>query len=326
MERRRFLVLLGSAAAFPPTAAAQQSLQPRVGVLSIGELAGRPQLLASFRVGLGAEGFVHGRNVTVEAPRVGLTAAQLPKLAEELVQTRVAAIMAYGAPAALAAMRATSTTPIVFATATEPVESGLVKSINRPDGNVTGNTYIATELAGKRLELLRELVPSVKRVAILLNPNNPNIFASLRRDLTVATRSLKLEAQEFSASTLGEVDAAFAALVSWRADVLFVAPDAFFSSQRAQLVKLASDYRIPTSYSQHEFVEAGGLMRYGAHTADGFRQAGVYVGRILKGAKPSELPVLLPTRFELAINLKTAKALGIDVPPTLLAIADEVIE
>jgi putative tryptophan/tyrosine transport system substrate-binding protein len=284
----------------------------------------RQHWLAAFRKGLGAEGFVEGRNATIEY-RSADGPNTLPGLATELVRRRVAVIFASGPPAALAAKRATQTIPIVFLSGGDPVQLGLVSSFHQPVGNVTGFYFLATGLVAKRLALLHELLPAGTRVAVLVNPTNATAEPTMR-DAAAAGRTLNLDIQAFNASTVGEIDAAFAALSSWRAKALFVGPDPLFNTEREQLVTLAARYALPASYFQRDHVEAGGLMSYGPDYADSYHQAGAYVGRLLKGARPADLPVQQPTKFELLINLKTAKTLGLEVPPTLLARADEVIE
>jgi ABC-type uncharacterized transport system substrate-binding protein len=326
LRRREFITLLASAAVTWPLATrAQQRAMPVIGFLGPA-LDTRQHWLAAFRRGLGAEDFVEGQNVTIEYRSTETGTQGLPELAAELVRRQVAVIFASGPPAALAAKRATQTIPIVFVSGGDPMEMGLVSSFHRPDGNVTGFYFLATELVAKRLALLHELLPGAKRIAVLVNPTNAATAEPTVRDVIVAGRALNLDIQVFKASTSREIDSAFAAFSNWRADALFVGPDPLFNTERAQLVTLAARHALPTSYFQRDHVEANGLMSYGPDYADFYRQAGVYVGRLLKGAKPADLPVQQPTKFELAINLKTARVLGLDVPPTLLARADEVIE
>jgi ABC-type uncharacterized transport system substrate-binding protein len=253
-------------------------------------------------------------------------AERLPELAADLVRRQVAVIFASGPPAVLAAKRATQMIPIVFLSGGDPVQMGLVSSFHQPGGNVTGFYFLATGLVAKRLALLHELLPAGTRVAVLVNPTNAATAEPAMRDAAAAGQTLNLDIQAFNASTVGEIDAAFAALSSWRAKALFVGPDPLFNTAREQLVTLAARYALPASYFQRDHVEAGGLMSYGPDFADSYHQAGAYVGRLLKGARPADLPVQQPTKFELVINLKTAKALGLEVPPMLLARADEVIE
>ena len=325
MRRREFITLLGGvAAAWPLTVRAQQPALV-VGVLGPA-LDTRQHWLAAFRRGLSTEGFVEGQNVTIEYRSADGGAAELPELAAELVRRQVAVIFASGPPAALAAKRSTQTIPIVFVSGGDPMQMGLVSSFHRPDGNVTGFYFLATELVPKRLALLHELLPGARRVAVLVNPTNAATAEPTMRDAAAAGRALGLELQVFNASTSGEIDATFDAFASWRPEALFVGPDPLFNTERAQLVTLAARYALPVSYFQRDHVEARGLMSYGPDFAASYRQAGSYVGRLLMGARPADLPVQQPTKYELVINLKTAKALGLEVPPTLLARADEVIE
>jgi putative ABC transport system substrate-binding protein len=325
MRRREFVMLVGGAAAWPPAARAQQPTIPVIGFLGPA-LDTRQHWLAAFRKGLVAEGFVEGQNVTIEYRSADSGAEGLPELAADLVRRQVALIFASGPPAALAAKRAKLTIPIVFVSGGDPLQMGLVSSFHRPGGNVTGFYFLASELVAKRLALLHELLPRAKRVAVLVNPTNAATAEPTVRDVIVAGRALNLDIQVFKASTSREIDSAFAAFSNWRADALFVGPDPLFNTERAQLVTLAARHTLPASYFQRDHVEANGLMSYGPDYADSYRQAGAYVGRLLKGARPADLPVQQPTKFELAINLKTARALGLDVPATVLARADEVIE
>lgn len=326
MKRRAFIAGIAGATAYPPAARAQQPAKPVIGYLSIPAINVRPNLVAAFRKGLGAAGFVAGNNVTIEYSTADGKVERLPELAADLVRRRVAVLVAVASPAALAAKRATQSIPIVFTSAADPVQVGLVQSLNRPGGNITGVYFLTTELVAKRLALMHEMAPWIARVAVLVNPTNAATAEPTMRDVAIVCRALGLGMQVFYASTRAEIDAAFAALVSWRPDALFVGPDAIFNFQRVQLVTLAAHHALPASYPLREFPEDGGLMSYGPDVADSFRQAGLYVGRILKGDKPSDLPVVQPTRYELVINLKTAKALKIEVPPMLLSGADEVIE
>ena len=326
IERRKFLATLGGAAAgWPLTARAQQRAMPVVGFLGPA-LGTREHWLAAFRTGLAAEGFVEGQDVMIEYRSADGAAEGLPELAADLVRRQVAVIAASGPPAALAAKRATQTIPIVFVSGGDPVQMGLVSSFHRPAGNVTGFYFLTTELVAKRLALLSELLPGSKRVAMLVNPANAATTEPTMRDVAVAGRALRLDIQAFNASTSGEIDAAFAAFSSWRPEVLFVGPDPLFNTERAKLVALAARHALPASYFQRDYVEAGGLMSYGPDYADFFHQAGVYVARILKGARAADLPVQQPTKFELVINLKTARALGIEVPNSIQLLADELIE
>jgi len=327
MRRRQFIYLLGSAAAVWPLAArAQQAALPVVGFVypSVPELSAG--IVAAFRKGLNETGFVEGRNVTIEF-RFGYNdIAQLPKLAADLVDRRVAVIATPGStPSALAAKAATTTIPIVFGIGPDPVEIGLVASLNRPGGNVTGISSMNAELGAKRLGFLHELLPSAVRFAVLVNPNNRNA-EPLTRDAQATTSAIGRQIEIFSASSAREIDAAFVNLLQKRADALLVSPDPLFDSRRVQLVTLATHHRLPTIYSFRENVEIGGLASYGSSAAERDRQVGIYAGRILKGEKPADLPVLRAAKFEFVINLQTARVLGLDVSPTLLALADEVIE
>jgi putative tryptophan/tyrosine transport system substrate-binding protein len=327
MRRRQFISLLGSAAAAWPLAArAQQAALPVVGFVypSVPELSAG--IVAAFRKGLNETGFVEGRNVTIEF-RFGYNdIAQLPKLAADLVDRRVAVIATPGStPSALAAKPATATIPIVFGIGPDPVEIGLVASLNRPGGNITGITSMNAELGAKRLGLLHELLPSAVRFAVLVNPNNRNA-EPLTRDAQATASAIGREIEIFAASSAREIDAAFMSLLQKRADALLVSPDPLFDSRRVQLVTLATHHRLPTIYSFRENVEIGGLMSYGSSATERDRQVGIYVGRILKGEKPADLPVIRADKFEFVINLQTARVLGLDVSPTLLALADEVIE
>jgi putative ABC transport system substrate-binding protein len=279
----------------------------------------------AFRQGLKEAGHVEGENVAVEYRWADGQYDQLPAQAADLVRRQVAAIAAFAPPAALAAKAATATIPIVFAAPGDPVRLGLVASLARPGGNLTGINFFVGELVAKRLGLLRELVPAATRFAVLINPTSPAASATVR-DVEVAAHALGLQIQVLSASTSREINAVFAAFVRERPDALFVGGDPFFNDRRVQLANMAAYHRVPTASSNRELAEAGGLMSYGTNIADAFRQVGVYVGRILKGAKPADLPVVQASKFELVVNLQTARMLGLTVPPMLLARADEVIE
>jgi putative tryptophan/tyrosine transport system substrate-binding protein len=322
-RRRAFITLLGSAAAWPLVARAQQAL-PVVGFVRGSPDARRA---TAFRRGLTETGYVEGQNVTVEEHQLEGQYDRLPSLMADLVRRRVAVIATPGSnPAALAAKAATTTIPIVFGVGEDPVKLGLVTSLARPGGNATGVNFFAQEVVAKRLGLLHELVPKAVRIAVLVNPVNAPTAEAVLRDIPKAARAVGLQIQVLNASTSREIEAAFATLVRERADALFIAPDALFSSRRSQLATLAARDRMPTSGSNRELAEAGLLMSYGADNLDMFRQAGLMTGQILKGAKPADLPVLQSTKFEFVINMQTARALGLEVPETLLARADEVIE
>jgi ABC-type uncharacterized transport system substrate-binding protein len=328
MRRREFLGMLGgAAAAWPLAASAQQSAMPVIGFLdtrSQDTIAGR---LNALRRGLKETGYVEGENVTIVYRWAEDRYDRLPELAADLVRRQVAIIAASGGiPPASAAKAATATIPIVFAVPDDPVRLGLVTSLARPGGNLTGINFFNVELTAKRLELLRELVPAAARMAVLVNPTSVTSTENTMRDLEPAARAMGLQIRVFNASTSREIDAAFAALVRERPDVLFVAGDGFFNSRRVQLANLTVRHALPAAFSQREIVEAGGLMSYGSDILDVYRQSGVYAGRILKGAKPADLPVVQSSKFELVINHQTARMLGLTVPPTLLARADEVIE
>jgi putative ABC transport system substrate-binding protein len=326
MRRRDFIVLLGGVAAWPLAGRAGAAL-PVVGFIQSGPAGVSPRFAAAFRKGLNETGNFEGQNVIVEYHWLEDQSNSLPALVADLIRRRVAVIATPGStPAALAAKAATATIPIVFSVAEDPVTLGLVASLARPGGNATGIYFFVQEMDAKRLGLLRELVPQAVRVAVLVNPDNaPNTETTLRDTREVAS-SIGLQIDVLNATMIGEIDAAFASLASERPDALFVAPDAFFASHRVRLANLAAQKRIPTIYSNRDYVTAGGLMSYGTDFADTCRQVGVYTGNILKGAKPSDLTVMQSTKFEFVINLKTARALDIKVAPGLLAIANQVIE
>ena len=324
MIRREFIMLLGGAAAWPVTAHAQQSRIPLIGVLSSGARPSAITLLNPFQEGLREMGFIEGRNLAIEF-RGTDRYEELPGLAAELVQRQVSVIFSMtNINAALAAKAATTTIPVVFTTGADPVKLGLVASMNRPGGNVTGVSVYGGALVPKRLGLLRELVPGARTIAFLVNPTN-FVSESDTANVLAAARSVGQEMLVVSARTPDEIDAAFT-IAHQRAQGLLVNPDALFTNRRVQLVVLAARYRIPTCYYLREYPASGGLMSYGDERSDSFRQAGIYVARILKGEKPADLPVMQPSKFEFVINLSTAKALGFAVPPTLLALATEVIE
>ena len=285
------------------------------------------QLLRAFRQGLKETGYVEGENVAIEYRWAEGQVDRLREMADELVRRRVAVIAATGsAYSALAAKAATATIPIVFSIGGDPVGLGLVASLARPNGNATGTNFFIYEVGAKRLGLLRELVPTAARVAVLVNPATAAVTAAMLREMEAAARAVSLQLQIVNASTSRDIDAAFAAIASEHIDALFVVPDSYFFTRRVQLVQLAARHAVPTAYPVRIFAEAGGLISYGADTAEAWRQAGVYTGRILKGAKPADLPIVQTTKFELVINNQTARMLGLTVPPSLLAIADEVIE
>jgi ABC-type uncharacterized transport system substrate-binding protein len=324
MRRREFITLLGGAAAASPLAVrAQQPTMPVIGYLDVVE---RPHTMGAFHRGLAETGYVVGQNVAIEIRTAGGRYDRFPELAAEFVRRNVAVIATGVTPAALAAKAATTTIPIVFSTAADPVRIGLVASLNRPGGNATGISFFSAELTAKRLELLRELIPAARRVAVLVNPADAVRAESTARDVEAAARVIGLDIHLLNASTSGEIDAAFAAIARDRDDALFVAPDAFFNERRVQLAISAARQAIPATYPVRDYVEAGGLMSYGTSIADAYRLAGLYVGRILKGEKPGELPVMQAAKFALVINLRTAKVLGLEIPDKLLALADEVIE
>ena len=326
MKRRAFITLIGgAAAAWPLAARVQQAAMPVVGFLDPRSPDGMTERLRGFRQGLKDTGYVDGENVAIEYRWAEGQNDRLPALADELVRRRVAMIAAFGIVAAFAAKAATTTIPIVFAAALDPVRLDLVASLARPGGNLTGINIFTTELVAKRLELLRELVPGAVRVAVLVNPTYPDSELMVR-DVAAAARAMGLQIQVLNASTSREINAAFASLVRERPDALFVGGEPFLNSRRVQLVHLASRHAVPATYPLRDYAEVGGLMSYGPNIADAFRQVGVYTGRILKGAKPADLPVVQASKFELVINAETARMLGLEIPPTLLARADEVIE
>jgi putative ABC transport system substrate-binding protein len=326
MKRRTFITVLGGAAAWPLAARAQQPTMQILGWLSARSPREAEPVLQAFLQGLGEAGYFEGKNVTVEYRWAEGHYDRLPALAAELVQRQVAVIAATGGePSPLAAKAATTSIPIVFTAGGDPVEAGLVASLNQPGGNVTGTTIMGIEMGPKRLDLVRQLVPNATSVGMLVNPKFP-LGSAEARDVQGATRSLGMRFHVLFASTEGEVNAAFADIVGQKMDLLIIATDPFLLGQRDQVVGLAARHAVPTMYFLREFVGAGGLMSYGPDIANGYRQAGVYTGRILSGAKPATLPVWRPTHFLLILNLKTAKALGLEIPDKLLALADEVIE
>jgi putative ABC transport system substrate-binding protein len=327
VRRREFITLLGGgAAAWPLAARAQQPAMPVIGFLHPTSPDAFPDRLRGFRQGLKEAGYVEGENVMISYRFAENQIDRLPAMADELVSSRVAVIAAANSPPALAAKAATTTIPIVFIAPEDPVRLGLVTSLARPGGNLSGINLLSGELAAKRLELLRELVPAATRVAVLVNQANPSTTETTLRDVEAAARAMGLQIHALEASTSSEIDAAFATLAREQSNALFVGNDPFFTSRRVQLAILAAQHSIPSTYGTREIAEVGGLMSYGANIPDGWRQAGAYVGRILKGAKPADLPVVQSTKFELVINAQTARTLGIAVSPSVLALADEVIE
>jgi ABC-type uncharacterized transport system substrate-binding protein len=327
IRRREFVILLGgvAAAARPLAARAQQPALPVIGFFHPASLDAVAHRVRAFRRGLKDTGYVEGENVAIEYRWAEGQYDQLPALAADLVRRQVAVIIAAGG-SGFAARAATTTVPIVFVSGEDPVGLGLVASLARPGGNLTGINFMSGELAAKRLELLRELVPAATRVVVLVNPADEMTTKSTLRDVEGAARTIGLQIQVLNASSSGEIDAAFATLARERPDALFVGSDAFFNKRCVQLVHLASRHAVPATYGGRDFAVAGGLISYGADITDAYREVGVYAGRILKGAKPADLPVVQSTKFELVINHQTARMLGLAVPPTLLARADEVIE
>jgi putative ABC transport system substrate-binding protein len=327
MRRRDFLGVLGGAAAWPLAAGAQQPVMPVVGFICGGSADATEHVAAAFRKGLNETGYVEGQNVTVEYHWLEGKFDRVTALVADLVRRQVAVIATPAtASAALAAKAATVTIPIVFSVPQDPVQLGLVANLARPGGNVTGINYFSSEVVAKRLRLLHDLVPKAVRIAVLVNPANASTAEPTLREVHEAASTIGLQIQILNATTIGEIDAAFATLASDRPDALFIGGDAFFFSRRGQFATLAARDRIPAAFGNRDAVAVGGLMSYGTDIADMFRQVGVYTGNVLKGAKPADLPVLQSTKFEFVINLQTARALGIEVPPGVLSIADEVIE
>jgi len=328
VNRRELIALLGGAAAAWPLAAhAQQQAMPIVGFLSPSSSEMFEARLRAFRQGLKENGYVEGENVAIAYRWADWQYDRLPELAAELVRRQVAVIItAGGAPSALAAKGATRTIPIVFNASEDPVRLGFVASLGRPGGNLTGVNFFVTELTAKRMELLRELLPRARRVAVLDNPASVANSETTLREVEASARATGLQIRILNASTSSEIDGAFANVVHERPDALFVGADPLFNARRTQLILLAARHAIPATFAIRDIVEAGGLMSYGPNNTDAWRQQGVYPGRILKGANPPDLPVMQSTKFELVINLQTARVLGLEIPPTLLARADEVIE
>jgi ABC-type uncharacterized transport system substrate-binding protein len=327
MRRREFLGALGGAAVWPLTAHAQQPAMPVIGFLDPRSPDALADRLRGFRQGLREVGYIEGENVAVEYRWAENRLDRLPELVADLVRRRVAVIAAPGGFAvASAAKAATSSIPIIFIVSDDPVRLGLVASLARPGGNLTGVNFLATELVAKRLELLRELVPGATRIAVLVNPADAANTEPTLRDVEAAARAIGLQIQVIRASTSSEIEAAFATIARERPEAFFVGNAPFLNVRRVQLVQLMARHAIPATYPGREYAEVGGLMSYGSNIADAFRQAGVYCGRLLKGAKPADLPVVQSSKFELVINHPTARMLGLTVPPSLLATADEVIE
>ena len=327
MRRREFITLIGGAAATWPIAArAQQPALPVVGFIRDGSADANARFAAAFRKGLNETGYVEGQNVTIEYHWLEGQYDRLPALMADLVGRRVAVIATPGIVPTLAAKAATTTIPIVFGVGDDPVRLGLVTNLARPGGNATGINFFVNEVAAKRLRLLHDLVPKAVRIAVLVNLAKASTEEFTLRAVQEAAPTLGLQIQILNASTIGEIDAAFATIARDHSDALLVAPDAFFVSRRVQFITLTARDRIPATYSLRDYVAIGGLMSYGTNLADIFHQVGVYTGSILKGAKPADLPVVQSTKFEFVINLQTARALGIEVPPGVLSIADEVIE
>jgi putative ABC transport system substrate-binding protein len=328
MRRREFITIIGgAAAAWPLAARAQPAAPPVIGFLHSSSATAYTGLVASFRKGLSEAGYLEGHNVAIDFRWGEDRNERLPALAAELVQRQVALIVTPGSTVAtLAAKAATATIPIVFLSAVDPVKTGLVASLNRPGGNVTGVSDIGVQLAAKRLSLLHELHPAAARFGLLVNPSNPGITEPFVAEVQTAASVIGRQIEVAAAKTDIDIDKAFATLVNKQMDALLVSTDALFVTRRVQLVTLAARHALPAMYFRREFAEAGGLISYGSNLTDQFRQIGIYAGRILKGEKPADMPVLQPTQFELVINLPTARAIGIVVPPSLVARADEVIE
>jgi putative ABC transport system substrate-binding protein len=325
LKRREFITLLGGAAAWPCAARAQQPAIPVVGFVNASSSTESPRFADPFRQGLADTGYIEGRNVAIEYRWAESHYERLPDMIADLVRRRVAVLAATSTPAALAAKAATTDIPIVFETAGDPIALGLVGSLSRPTGNITGVTQLSSELVSKRVGLLHDLIPTAKIIASLINQSDPRA-ESQSREMHEATRAVGVQLHVLNASNEAEIDGAFAKLLQLRADALLVGTGELFNKRREQLVALTARHAVPAFYQYRQFTIAGGLISYGASLADSYRRAGGYTGRILSGTKPTDLPVFQPTKFELVINLKTAKALGLTIPPGVLAIADEVIE
>ena len=328
MRRRHFIALLGGAAAWPIAAPAQQAAMPVIGFLSpVSPGEGIRNRLAAFRSGLTQAGYVEGRNVAIEYRWAEGRFDLFPELAADLVRRKVSVIVTPGAePGARAAKAATHTIPIVFGVSEDPVKMGLVSSLARPGGNATGINFLSTELVAKRVGLLRELLPGITRLGVLINPGDAERAESVASEVQAAARSMGQHVQVLKAATSDEINEAFATFARDRIDALFVGPDPFYNSRRVQLALMAARHVIPAIYGSREYVEAGGLMGYSSNLIEMFREVGVYTGKILNGAKPADLPVVQSSKFELVINRQAAQAIGLTVPPGLLARADEVIE
>ena len=324
IRRREFITLLGSAAAWPLAARAQQAAMPAIGFLNLTTPDGDRDRLRGFRQGLKETGYIEGDNVSIVYRWAENQVDRLPELAADLVRRQVTMIATAGVPATLAAKAATTSIPVLFVVGDDPVRQGLVASLARPGGNLTGINYISAELAAKRLELMRELVPGATRLGAIAQTGGSAV--TVVKDVQAAASAIGLRMQMLRANTSSEIDKAFATLGRERPDILFVGGGPFYASRRIQMVQLAAHYRLPASYAGREFTEVGGLMSYGGNATEAFREAGAYAGRILKGTKPSDLPVMQATKLELVINHQTARMLGVTVPPLLLTIADEVIE
>ena len=326
IKRRDLITLLGGAAALPLAARAQQPAMPVIGFLGTGSPEVLADRLRAFRQGLSEAGYVEAENVAIVYRFAENQTDRLPELAADLVRRKVAVIATGGPPATFAAQAATASIPITFLVADDPVRLGLATSLSRPGSNMTGLNVFNAEVAAKRLELLRDLVPGVARIAVLANAADATMMETQLRDVDTAARAMALHMQTLKADTSGEIDAAFKTFGRERPDAVFVTTSPFLNGRRIQLAQLAAFHHLPATYALRDYAEAGGLMSYGSNIVDGYRQVGIYVGRVLKGAKPTDLPIVQASKFELVINMQTARMLDIVVPPTLLAIADEVIE
>jgi putative ABC transport system substrate-binding protein len=326
IRRREFMTLLGSAAAWPLAARSQQAAMPVIGFLGAAAPDALQEWVQGLRRGLKESGYAEGENIAIEYRWSESEPGQLAELAAGLVRRKVNVIVALSAPASIAAAKSTTSIPVVFLVPEDPVRLGLVTSLSRPGGNATGINFFSAELASKRLELLRTLVPSAARVAVLLNPAEPTIAAANRRDVEAAAAAMGLQIRILNASTVDEIDTAFATFANERPDALFIGGGPFFTARRVQLAQLTTRYAVPAIHTARSYPEVGGLISYGTSPTEAAHEAGAYVGRILKGARPADLPVMQSTRFELVINAYTARMLGLTVPPTLLATADALIE